>query len=267
MHIIRFQDDKGAVHHGIDRGDNTAKILDADIYTARKSTGKTAKISKLLAPLVPTAIFCIGANYKLHIEECNAEVPERPVIFMKSQAALNNPGDPIKLPRVCEDREQVDYECELAIVIGKPALNVSVEKALDYVLGYTAANDVSARWWQKDGSGGQWIRGKGFNGFCPLGPAIVTTDEIPNPNALRITTTLNGDTVQDGNTDDMLFNVPFLVSYLSQDTTLLPGTVILTGTPSGVGVARTPQRFLRAGDTVTVELEKVGKLTNTVVKA
>jgi 2-keto-4-pentenoate hydratase/2-oxohepta-3-ene-1,7-dioic acid hydratase in catechol pathway len=160
--------------------------------------------------------------------------------------------------------EQVDYECELAIVIGKRCKNVSREKALDYVLGYTCANDVSARDWQIHRGGGQWSRGKFFDTFCPLGPCLVTSDEITNPNALKIGTILNGERVQDWNTNDMIFDVPTLIAFLSGSTTLLPGTVILTGTPHGVGMAQKPPRWLRAGDVITVEIEGIGALTNPV---
>jgi 2-keto-4-pentenoate hydratase/2-oxohepta-3-ene-1,7-dioic acid hydratase in catechol pathway len=159
----------------------------------------------------------------------------------------------------------VDYECELAVVIGKTARNVKRENALDYVLGYTCANDVSARDWQMKWGGGQWCRGKTFDTFAPMGPCLVLKDEIPDPNTLRIKTILNGDVMQDWNTDDMIFDVPTLIEFLSGDTTLLPGTVILTGTPHGIGAARKPPVFLRAGDTVSIEIEKIGTLTNPVI--
>jgi 2-keto-4-pentenoate hydratase/2-oxohepta-3-ene-1,7-dioic acid hydratase in catechol pathway len=159
----------------------------------------------------------------------------------------------------------VDYECELAVVIGRPCKNVTRDQALEYVLGYTCANDVSARDWQKDFGGGQWCRGKTFDTFAPLGPALVLRDEIPNPNALGIRTILNGQTMQDWTTEDMIFDVPSLIEFLSGSTTLLPGTVILTGTPHGVGAARQPPVFLQPGDTVTIEIDRIGTLTNPVV--
>jgi 2-keto-4-pentenoate hydratase/2-oxohepta-3-ene-1,7-dioic acid hydratase in catechol pathway len=158
----------------------------------------------------------------------------------------------------------VDYEAELAVVIGKAALDVPVESALDYVLGYTCANDVSARRWQKHGGGGQWGRGKGFDTFCPLGPVLVTADEIPDPQKLQIRCLLNGEIMQSGHSSDMIFSVATLISELSQDRTLSPGTVILTGTPPGVGVARNPPVFLSDDDVVTIEIEHIGQLTNTV---
>jgi 2-keto-4-pentenoate hydratase/2-oxohepta-3-ene-1,7-dioic acid hydratase in catechol pathway len=161
--------------------------------------------------------------------------------------------------------DEVDYECELAVVIGRRCKNVSPEHALEYVLGYTCANDVSARDWQIKKGGSQWSRGKTFDTFAPLGPVLVTADEIPNPNALRISTRLNGEVVQDSNTSDMIFDVPHIIAFLSGSTTLLPGTVILTGTPEGVGMARTPPRWLEPGDEVSIDIEGIGTLTNSVV--
>ena len=184
---------------------------------------------------------------------------------MKTATAVQNPGDPIVLPRKLRS-DKVDYECELAVIIGKRCHNVSRADALSYVLGYSCANDVSARDWQKDGGGGQWCRGKTFATFCPLGPCLVTADEIPNPNALQIRTILNGNTMQDWNTNDMIFDVPTLIEFLSASTILAPGTVILTGTPHGVGAARTPPVFLQPGDEVTIEIEGIGRLTNPVVE-
>ena len=174
------------------------------------------------------------------------------MLFIKASNTLNNPLDPIPMPRLTKE---VDYECELAVVIGKTAKDVSRDRALDYVFGYTAANDVSARDWQRDKflGGGQFARGKSFDGFCPLGPWIVTKDEIPNPNALRIKTILNGQTMQDHTTGDMIFDVPALIESLSSTMTLRAGSVILTGTPHGVGFARTPPVWLKPGDTVAVE--------------
>jgi 2-keto-4-pentenoate hydratase/2-oxohepta-3-ene-1,7-dioic acid hydratase in catechol pathway len=184
---------------------------------------------------------------------------------MKSPGAVQNPEDPIYLPRKLRS-DSVDYECELAVVIGKPARNVSREKAIEHVLGYTCANDVSARDWQKEGGGGQWCRGKTFDTFCPLGPVIVTPDEIPNPQALRIMTRVNGETLQDWSTNDMIFDIPTLIEFLSASTTLLPGTVIITGTPHGVGMARNPQRWLQPGDVAEVEIEGIGILRNPVAE-
>ena len=220
--------------------------------------------ARLLAPVAPPAVVCIGLNYRRHAEESGNPIPDHPVVFMKMPSSVQRPGGPIVLPRTLRS-DQVDYECELVVVIGRRCRNVSRQVALDYVLGYTCGNDVSARDWQMQWGGGQWCRGKTFDTFCPLGPALVTTDEIRNPNALRIRTVVNGETLQDWNTSDMIFDVPALISFLSGSSTLEPGTVIMTGTPHGVGSARKPPRFLQPGDEVTVAIENIGSLTNPVV--
>lgn len=263
MKIVRYEDSVGSDHYGCEHQDGSTTRLEGDIYGDLHDISETADVVKLLAPIRPVAILCIGLNYQKHAEEGNKPVPDNPVLFMKAISALQNPGDPILLPTRLKSNE-VDYECELAIVIGKACKNASREEALDYVLGYTCANDVSARDWQRDGGGGQWCRGKTFDTFAPLGPALVTAEEIPNPNQLQIKTILNGEVMQDWNTDDMIFDVPALIAFLSASTTLLPGTVILTGTPHGVGFARKPPVFLKQGDTVTIEIEKIGSLTNPV---
>ena len=262
MKIIRYQDANGKISYGA-QDENGARRIEGDVYGEHRVTDESADVAKLLAPIVPTSILCIGLNYRHHADESGAKHPEIPILFMKSIASLQNPGDPITLPTHLKS-DEVDYECELAVVIGKPCKNVSRENALDYVLGYTCANDVSARDWQIKFGGGQWCRGKAFDTFCPLGPVLVTTDEITNPNALKIKTTVNGETLQDWNTDDMIFDVPTLIEFLSGSSTLLPGTVILTGTPHGVGMARKPPRWLQSGDSVTIEIEKIGQLTNPV---
>ena len=192
-------------------------------------------------------------------------MPEFPIVFMKSPASVIQNGEPIMLPRRLRS-DQVDYEGELAVIIGERCKNVAKKDALRCVLGYTCANDVSARDWQKQWGGSQWCRGKTFDTFCPLGPRVVPREEIPDPNNLRIRTVVSGEVLQDCNTNDMIFDVPTLIEFLSGSTTLLPGTVILTGTPHGVGMARTPPRWLKAGDTVTIEIEKIGALTNPVVE-
>jgi 2-keto-4-pentenoate hydratase/2-oxohepta-3-ene-1,7-dioic acid hydratase in catechol pathway len=263
MKIIRYQDRRGNISHGALQADGSALRLTGNIFDSPNVAKEKADVVKLLAPLEPAAILCIGLNYRRHAAEGNAKVPKFPVLFLKNPAALQNPGDPILLPRHLKS-EQVDYECELAVVIGKRCKNVPRAKALEHVLGYTCANDVSARDWQKDWGGGQWCRGKSFDTFCPLGPCLVTADEIPNPNTLQIRTVVNGEVLQDWNTNDMIFDVPTLIEFLSGSTTLLPGTVILTGTPHGVGMARTPPRWLRPGDRVSIEIEKIGTLTNPV---
>jgi len=263
MKIIRYQDSAGKSHFAAEATDGTARRIQGDIFGAYEVTPERAQISKLLAPVAPTAILCIGLNYRRHAAEGNAPIPRWPVLFMKTPTAVQNPGDPILLPTRLKSN-QVDYECELAVVIGKQAKNVSRDRALEYVLGYTCANDVSARDWQKEMGGSQWCRGKTFDTFCPLGPRLVTADEITQPNQLAIKTVLNGQVMQDWNTNDMIFDVPTLIEFLSGSTSLPAGTVILTGTPHGVGMARNPPVWLKAGDEITIEIEKIGSLTNPV---
>ena len=263
MRIIRYQDPQGAVRYAAQQPDGSTRQIVGDIFGAYEVTQEPARVEKLLAPVAPVAFFCIGLNYRRHAEEGNAPIPQFPVLFMKSPAAVQNPGDPILLPRHLRS-DEVDYECELAVVIGRRCKNVPKEKALDYVLGYTCANDVSARDWQGKWGSSQWCRGKTFDTFAPLGPCLVLKDEIPNPNALKIRTVLNGQVMQDWNTDDMIFDVPTLIAFLGGSTTLLPVTVILTGTPHGVGFARKPPVFLKPGDNITIEIEKIGALTNPV---
>ena len=265
MKIIRYQSPDGTIGLAERHADGTSTKLRGTFFEKLEPTSEPAVIAKLLAPLEPRALLCIGLNYRQHAAETNAPLPKVPVVFFKNPASVQNPGDPIELPRWLASAK-VDYECELAVVIGRRCKNVSRADAPDYVLGYTCANDVSARDWQKEGGGSQWCRGKSFDTFCPLGPVLVTPDEIPNPNALRISTKVNGETLQDCSTGDMIFDVPALIEFLSGSTTLLPGTVILTGTPHGVGMARTPPRWLQPGDTVAVEIERIGVLTNPVVE-
>lgn len=264
MKLIRYLDTAGRAHFGSEQPDGSALRIDGDIYGAHRVTAERADLRKLLAPVVPAQILCIGLNYRQHAEETKAKIPERPILFVKGINTLAHPGDPILIPQKLRS-DEVDYECELAVVIGKAAKNVTRANALIHVLGYTCANDVSARDHQIKLGGGQWCRGKFFDTFAPLGPRLVTADEIPNPNALAISTTLNGERVQGSNTSDMIFDVPAIIEYLSGSTTLVPGTVILTGTPQGVGMARKPEpRWLRPGDSVTIEIEKIGALTNSV---
>jgi len=262
MNIIRFLDPDGKEHLGHDFQQGSAELLEGDLFQGVSPTGQRLDVAKLLAPLIPSNIFCIGLNYREHARETGAELPKNPVVFMKPTSAITHPDETVHLPKCCIRGPEVDYEGELAVVIGRTAKNIAEEEALDYVLGYSIANDVSARKWQKHGGGGQWVRGKGFDGFCPLGPGLVTTDEIPDPQILGIRTLLNGEVMQQSSTSDMIFPVTRLISYLSQDTTLLPGTTILTGTPSGVGFARTPPVFLKNGDQVSIEISDIGQLTN-----
>jgi 2-keto-4-pentenoate hydratase/2-oxohepta-3-ene-1,7-dioic acid hydratase in catechol pathway len=213
-------------------------------------------------------IIGIGRNYSEHAKEQGAAIPDHPMVFTKNPACAILSGEEIVIPRACADREQVDYEGELAVVIGRRARDVNDSRALDpsggVVLGYCVANDVSARWWQKQGSGGQFCRGKSFDTFCPLGPRVTPASEVRDPQSLRLRTLLNGEEVQSASTGEMMFKIAFLIAELSRGTTLLPGTVILTGTPGGVGMARTPPRYLRPGDAVTIEIEGLGSITNRV---
>ena len=263
MKIIRHLGPGGPAYAAL-QPDGSAREIAGDILGEHHVTDRIVVPGKRLAPIVPPNILAIGANYRKHAEESGKDVPARPMLFLKSTNTLQNPGDPIELP-VGLASSEVDYECELAIVIGRQCKNATRANALDYVLGYTCANDVSARDWQHRLGGGQFSQGKSFDTFCPLGPVLVTGEEISNPNALKIRTLLNGVTMQDANTGDMVFDVPTLIEFLSGSKTLLPGTVILTGTPHGVGVARNPPVFLKAGDTVSIEIEKIGTLTNPVI--
>ncbi len=266
MRILRFITPQDEVHYGRPLDEHSAEILDGDPLQGLTASGRRAQISRLLAPIVPCNILCIGLNYRAHAEETGAALPEDPVLFMKPTSALSDPGAPIRIPRSCSHGPEVDYEAELAVVIGRAARDIPQEQALSYVLGYTCANDVSARRWQKHGGGGQWVRGKSFDSFCPLGPHLVTAEEIPDPQALGLRCWLNGELMQDGHTDDMIFPVARLIHLLSRDTTLLPGTLILTGTPPGVGFARTPPRYLSPGDRVRVEIDVIGSLENPVAE-
>jgi 2-keto-4-pentenoate hydratase/2-oxohepta-3-ene-1,7-dioic acid hydratase in catechol pathway len=264
MKIIRYRDSSGQSHYGAEQADGSALRIEGDVFGAHRVTAERADVVKLLAPVVPTQILGVGLNYRHHAQESGMKAPELPVLFVKGINTLQNPGDPIYIPTHLASTE-VDYECELAVVIGRACKNVTRAQALDYVLGFTCANDVSARDWQIKRGGGQWCRGKFFDTFCPLGPRLVTLDEIPGPNRLKIATHLNGETVQDWTTSDMIFDVPTLIEFLSGSTTLVPGTVILTGTPHGVGMAAKPvPRWLKPGDEVTIEIEGIGRLTNPV---
>lgn len=268
MRTIRFIDGTGSERFGCGaNADFTeAEVLSGSPVAGGRPTGERVAIGRLLCPIEPTAILCIGLNYRRHAEETGAEIPKWPVLFMKNPSAANDPGGPIVLP-ACSVGPEVDYEVELGVVIGRDAKNVSETSALEHVLGYTVCNDVSARRWQKHGGGGQWVRGKSFDTFCPFGPCIVTTEEIPDPQALEVSTTVNGKEMQRSPTADMIFTVRQLISELSRDLTLRAGTLLLTGTPSGVGVAREPAVYLKPGDTVTCTITEIGSLTNPVVAA
>ncbi|MEX2643978.1 MAG: fumarylacetoacetate hydrolase family protein [Acetobacterales bacterium] len=214
----------------------------------------------LLAPVPrPPKITCVGLNYRDHALEGGNPIPEHPVLFSKYPVSVIGPGETIRLPKVST---RVDYEGEFAVVIGKRAKHVAKADALDVVAGYTVMNDVSARDWQKRTS--QWMVGKAFDTFAPMGPALVTKDEVPDPHALSIRTYVNGELRQDSNTRELIFGVDDLIAEISQIWTLEPGDVILTGTPSGVGAYWDPPKLLKAGDRVRIEIEKVGVLENPV---
>ncbi|MEE9912329.1 MAG: fumarylacetoacetate hydrolase family protein [Deltaproteobacteria bacterium] len=266
MKIIRFLSADGKVLRGAFNPEepDEAKIIEGDLFEKFTVSAHRAQIKSLLPPVVPVNIFALGINYKKHGDETAMTYPEQPVLFLKATSSLAGHQTPILLPASGPDR--VDYEAELALVIGKQAKNISPEDAPDFIFGYTCANDVSARDWQFDRQKGQWARGKSFDTFCPLGPWIVTADEITDPDNLGIRCLLNGRVVQEARTSDMIFNIQTIVSNLSRSITLLPGTVILTGTPEGVGFTRQPPLFLRDGDTVSVEIEKIGTLTNSVIR-
>jgi 2-keto-4-pentenoate hydratase/2-oxohepta-3-ene-1,7-dioic acid hydratase in catechol pathway len=208
----------------------------------------------------PGKIVCVGLNYRDHAGEQGAKLPERPMLFAKWQTALIGPGEPIVIPPISD---QIDYEGELGVVIGERAKGVPAARALDVVAGYLCVNDVTARDIQRGDR--QYSRGKSLDTFCPIGPRLVPAAEVPDPQALRIRTLLNGETMQDATTADMVFGVAELIAFVSEAITLEPGDLIATGTPEGVGFARDPQVFLRPGDEVTVEIEGVGSLTNPVI--
>jgi len=210
----------------------------------------------------PGKLICIGLNYRDHAVESNLPIPREPVVFSKFPTAVIAPGEPVVLPG---GSTQVDYEAELAVVIGKRAKGVSQAEALDYVLGYTCLNDVSARDFQF--ADGQWQRGKSCDTFAPMGPAIVTADVLPDPHSLPIKLVLNGAAMQDSNTNQLIFGVPELIEFLSRTITLEPGDVIATGTPSGVGFARKPPVYLKASDEMIVDIEGIGRLNNPVMAA
>ncbi|NOZ05448.1 MAG: fumarylacetoacetate hydrolase family protein [Chloroflexi bacterium] len=206
----------------------------------------------------PSKVIAVGLNYRDHCREQGVEPPPHPILFAKFPTAVTGPNEVIRWSPSLTS--QVDYEAELAFVVGKRAYRVPVEEAWDYVFGYTAANDISARDLQFGDK--QWVRGKSLDTFCPLGPVLVSRDEITNPHALAIRAILNGETMQDSSTGEMIFSVADLLSFISQAMTLNPGDVVLTGTPPGVGVFREPQRFLRDGDEISIEIEGIGRLTN-----
>jgi 2-keto-4-pentenoate hydratase/2-oxohepta-3-ene-1,7-dioic acid hydratase in catechol pathway len=221
------------------------------------------QVLTLLCPLTdPKKILCIGLNYRDHAIETGASIPSEPVVFCKMPTAMIGPNEPILLPKVSQE---VDYEAELVVVIGRKLRNASEQQASEGIFGYSIGHDVSARDWQKNKPGKQWFLGKSFDSFAPLGPSIATADSVPYPNNLRISCKINGEVLQDSSTKELIFKPIELVTYISQVMTLEPGDVIYTGTPSGVGVARQPNRFLKEGDVVEIEIESLGVLRNPCV--
>lgn len=217
---------------------------------------------RVLAPIArPGKVLCIGLNYRDHAIEGGSPIPTEPVVFSKFSQTVIGPDDVIKLPAASQ---QVDYEAELVVVIGKRAKHVRKEQAFQHVAGYTVGNDVSARDWQKGRPGGQWLLGKTPDTFAPLGPWLVTADEVGDPHNLRVQLRLNGQTMQNSVTKELIFGIDVLIAHITQLVTLEPGDVIYTGTPPGVGMARKPPVFLKPGDTVEVDIEHVGVLRNTV---
>ena len=202
----------------------------------------------------PSKIVCIGLNYAGHVKETGAATPEEPVVFFKATTALCGPNDDVVIP---PGSEKTDWEVELAVVIGRRASYVPEDRAMGHVAGYALHNDYSERAWQLD-RGGQWVKGKSFDSYAPIGPVLATCDEIPDPHVLRLWLTVNGEGLQESNTEDMIFQVPALVSYLSRFMTLLPGDVISTGTPSGVGLGLDPPRYLKPGDVVELGIDGLG---------
>lgn len=226
-------------------------------------TNQVVRPGRPLPCVQPSAVFCAGVNYADHAKEFGSVQQPHPTIFMKSPASVVGHEVPVRLPRFLRS-DKVDYEGELAVVIAKDCRNVSPSAALGYVLGYCCANDVSARDWQKEWGGGQWSRGKSFDTFCPLGPCLVTADEIPDPQDLRLRFRLNGVVKQDAHTSSMQFKVADLIAFLSGSSTLPAGAVILTGSPAGVGMAQVPPSWLRPGDLMEVEIDRIGTLRNRV---
>ena len=283
MKLVTFESTSGEPRPGVIAGEGIIdlceldhslpkglrEILDANALRrvaelASTSSAVKADQPRLLSPIPrPNKIIGIGLNYRNHAIESGMAIPTEPIVFAKFASVVIGPEMPIRLP---EMSTEVDFEAELAVVIGRRGRNIPQGEAMSYVAGYMLANDVSARDWQLKKPGGQWILGKTFDTFCPLGPALITADEVPEPHALRIQFRLNGETMQDSNTSELIFRVDQLIAYLSQVFTLEPGDVILTGTPPGVGFARKPPVFLKPGDVCEVEIERLGILRNPCVR-
>ena len=242
----------------VEAGPSLWREVESAVAVATRYPGQPVSSVRLAPPLLPSKIAAIGMNYADHVREQNGIMPDRPILFAKFPTSVIGPGDEICWDPMLSDK--IDWEAELAVVIGRTARRVPAERAIEYVFGYTVANDVTARDLQ-DGDR-QWVRGKSLDTFCPLGPWIVTRDEIPDPHALAIRCLVNDEMVQDSRTDQLIFRIPVLIEFLSRSFTLLPGDIILTGTPPGVGHHRKPPRYLRDGDIVTVEIDGIGSMSN-----
>ena len=254
-HYFKDYNEDFFTHEGILK---LQQIVDQNLKTCPLVPPNT----RLGAPVArPSKIVCVGLNYALHAKETNAPIPKEPIIFMKSTTALIGPFDNIMIPK---NSEKTDWEVELAVVIGKKASYIDPENALEFIAGYAVHNDVSERAFQLE-RGGTWDKGKGCDTFAPIGPWLVTTNEIKDPHTLQLWLSLNGKIMQNSNTDDLIFNIPFLVSYISQFMTLLPGDIISTGTPAGVGLGFTPNIYLKEGDIVELGIDGLGTSKQHVV--
>ncbi|KAH7129258.1 hypothetical protein EDB81DRAFT_907334 [Dactylonectria macrodidyma] len=274
--LIRFLAKDGRVYYGdailpsgvADVGKVAqARVLHGSPWGKHEVTDQVADVRLLLSPLAREdvqTVRCLGLNYEQHARETGTPIPEYPVLFFRPKTSLNGPFDTIPIPPIAKQVEGVDYECELVAIIGKEASEVPESKALEYVAGYAVGNDVSHREWQLRRGGSQWGFGKGFDGWAPFGPGIVSSKLIKDPQNLKILAKINGETVQESNTRDMIFSVAKTIEFLSQGTTLLPGDIIFTGTPQGVGEVRKPPLWLKDGDIVEVSLEGVGSCVNKV---
>lgn len=261
MRLARFLGKDNQVTYGIVNGD-AINLIEGDIFNQWKKTDRKVSMEdvRLLSPIVPVNIFALGMNYKSHIDQCEGKLPTNPEFFLKATSCVTGHGGPIVIPKWASSK--VDYEAEMAIVIKKTARNITEKEAPDYILGYTCGNDVSARDCQLQDL--QWSRGKSFETFGPLGPWIET--EL-DPGRCRLRCWVNGELRQDSNTSMMIFPAAQIVSYLSRCTTLLPGTVIFSGTPGGCGGHLDPQVWLKPGDVVKIEIEGIGILQNPVREA
>lgn len=284
MKFLRFQTETSSPQLGVQRGPDVVpldQLCDgapvsmkqlmefSDQFTTwgekLESAAAVSGTVKVLVPIPdPEKIICVGLNYRDHAIETGKQPPTEPVIFSKLPSALIAHQEPIVLPALSD---QVDYEAEFVVVIGKTCCKVDQSEAMEYVFGYCCGHDVSSRDWQYHHSGGQWLLGKSFDTFAPLGPYVVDKHAIPDPGKLRIQMRINGETLQDSTTGELIFSIPYLVSYLSQIFTLKAGDLIFTGTPAGVGVARDPKRFLKPGDRCEVEVEGLGTLVNPVINS